>query len=106
VGQEIVRTDIPSNLLSAFVDLATEVKGSQVRSVVFRASSEFAPSNPDYAWVHEKVRRALHPGQQGRGSTPTPTPTSAASPSPSASPTVDPADATDAADVCGYHPVS
>ena len=106
VGQEIVRTDIPSDLLSAFVDLATEVKGSQVRSVVFRASSEFAPSNPDYDWVHEKVRKALRSGQPGRGTTPTPTPTTAPTPSPSASPTVDPADATDAKDACGYHPLS
>ena len=106
VGQEIVRTDIPSDLLSAFVDLATEVKGSQVRSVVFRASSEFAPSNPDYDWVHEKVRKALRVGSAGpRHAAPTPTPTTAPTPSPSASPTVDPADATDAADACGYHPV-
>ena len=112
VGQEIVRTDIPSDLLSAFVDLATTVKGSQVRSVVFRASSQFAPSNPDYDWVHEKVRRALRTSQasaaHGRGggtqeTTPTPTPSPSASLS--ASPTVDPAEATDAADACGYHPV-
>jgi LCP family protein required for cell wall assembly len=102
VGQQIVRTDIPSHLLSAFVDLATEVKGSQVRSVVFRASPEFAPSDPDYGWVHQKVRQALRSGQQGRGTTPTPTPTTA--PAPSAAPTVGPADATDAADACGYHP--
>src|SRR6478672_518287 len=106
VGQEIVRTDIPSDLLSAFVDLATEVKGSSVRSVVFRSSSEFAPSNPDLDWVHEKVRKALRSGQPGRGTTPTPTPTTAPTPSPSASPTVDPADATDAKDACGYHPLS
>jgi len=104
VGQEIVRTDIPSDLLSAFVDLATEVKGSQVRSVVFRASAQFAPSNPDYAWVHQKVRTALRTGSSGP--TPTPTPSATATPSPSATPTTDPADATDAADACGYHPVS
>jgi hypothetical protein len=99
-----VRTDIPSDLLSAFVDLATEVKGSQVRSVVFRASAQFAPSNPDYAWVHQKVRTALRTGSSGP--TPTPTPSATATPSPSATPTTDPADATDAADACGYHPVS
>jgi LCP family protein required for cell wall assembly len=104
VGQEIVRTDIPSDLLSAFVDLATEVKGSQVRSVVFRASAQFAPSNPDYAWMHQKVRTALRTGSSGP--TPTPTPSATATPSPSATPTTDPADATDAADACGYHPVS
>ena len=93
------------NLLSAFVDLATEVKSTQVRSVVFRASSEFAPSDPDYDWVHQKVRKALRSGQRDRGATPTPTPTTAPTPSPGVEPTVGPAVATDAADACGYHPV-
>jgi len=105
VGQQIVRTDIPSDLLSAFVDLATTVKGSQVRSVVFRASPQFTPADPDYAWMHQKVRTALRtgtPAHRGSGGTGTPTP----APSPSATPTADPADATDAADACGYHPVS
>ena len=111
VGQQIVRTDIPSDLLSAFVDLATEVKGSQVRSVVFRPSSAFAPSDPDYVWVHQTVRKALRVSEESTGSrprggtpssapTPSPTPTT----SPSASPSVDPAAAGDAADTCGYHP--
>ncbi len=100
VGQEIVRTDIPQDLLSAFVDLAGKVKDSQVRSVVFRLSDQFFPSNPDYGWVHQKVRRALHPhAQPAAPSTTTPS-------TPSASPTVDPADAVDAADTCAYHPVS
>ena len=71
VGQEIVRTDIPQDLLPAFVDLAGTVKDSRVRSVVFRASDRFAPGNPDYAWVHQKVRRALHPKVSGGPTAPT-----------------------------------
>jgi LCP family protein required for cell wall assembly len=100
VGQEIVRTDIPQDLLSAFVDLSGKVKDSQVRSVVFRLSDQFFPSNPDYDWVHQKVRRALHP--QAKPAVPSTTTPS----TPSASPTVDPAEAVDAADTCAYHPVS
>jgi LCP family protein required for cell wall assembly len=99
VGQEIVRTDIPRHLLSAFVDLAALVKHSQVRSVVFRLSDQFAPSNPDYGWVHRKVRRALHPN--ARATDPSPT-----RPTPTDGPTTDPAEAVDAADSCAYHPVS
>ena len=97
VGQEIVRTDIPQDLLPAFVDLAGAVKDSRVRSVVFRASDRFAPGNPDYAWVHQKVRRALHPNSGG-GPT--------AGPSRGDKPTADPADAVDAADSCAYRPPS
>ena len=51
----------PRDLLPAFVDLAGTVKESRVRSVVFRSSSEFAPSFPDYGYVHAKVRAALRP---------------------------------------------
>jgi hypothetical protein len=101
VGQEILRTDIPQNLLSAFVDLAGRVKGSQVRSVVFRASDQFAPGNPDYEWVHQKVRRALHPPVHA-GATAPPSPGA----TPSDGPTADPADAVDAADTCAYRPLS
>jgi LCP family protein required for cell wall assembly len=104
VGQEIVRTDIPQELLAAFVDLAGAVKGGQVRSVVFRASDQFSPSNPDYAWVHQKVRRALHPKTVGAGGPPGPSDTP--SDTPSDGPSVDPADAVDAADSCAYRPGS
>ena len=78
VGQEIIRTDIPQDLLSAFVDLADQVKGSRVRSVVFRLSDEFFPSNPDYDWMHQKVRRALHPKAGGGSPSPTAGPTAGA----------------------------
>jgi len=119
VGKQIVRTDIPSTLLPAFVDLADRVKTGGLRSVVFRPSDRFAPSDPDYAWVHRTVRKALRQSEragstgstastgQGGGSKAGPSPSSPASPgaSPSASATPDPAQAVDAADTCAYHPV-
>lgn len=105
VGQEIVRTDIPQNLLSAFVDLAGQVKDSRVRSVVFRLSDQFFPGNPDYDYVRRKVRRALHPSA-GSSAPSSPSASPSAPASPSASPTADPADAVDATDTCAYRPVS
>ena len=105
VGKQIVRTDIPSDLLPAFVDLAGEVKHSQVRSVVFRSSEEFAPSNPDYAWVHAKVKAALKPPAPKRDR-PTESPSGTPSGTPTATPSEAPAAAVDAKDTCAYQPVS
>ncbi len=58
-GKEILRTDIPSELLPAFVDLAFAVKDAKVRSVVFARSDNFAPDAPDYDWVQRVVARAI-----------------------------------------------
>jgi LCP family protein required for cell wall assembly len=111
VGKKIVRTDIPSDLLPAFVDLANAMKGSQVRSVVFRSSDEFAPSNPDYPWVRRKVRKALEPPRSTSGEArggPVEDGTTPASPSepasPAASPTEAPAAAVDTGESCAYQP--
>jgi LCP family protein required for cell wall assembly len=107
-GKEIVRTDIPSELMPAFVDLALEVKDASVRSVVFRSSDRFWPADPDFAWMQSVVRKALAPrdrslpeGGENPGS-----PEPSASLSPSAGTVPDPGNAVDAADACAYHPVS
>ncbi len=100
-GKEIVRTDIPSELMPAFVDLALEVKDASVRSVVFRSSDRFYPANPDFAWMRSVVRNALAPRDRNRLEE-----SASPSPAPSASATPDPGDAVDAADACAYHPVS
>jgi hypothetical protein len=91
------------------VDLAGEVKNSQVRSVVFRSSKEFAPSSPDFDWVHEKVRAALAtptPKRDRPTDSPSATPSGTPSGTPSATPSEAPAAAVDAKDSCAYHPVS
>jgi polyisoprenyl-teichoic acid--peptidoglycan teichoic acid transferase len=105
-GKRIVRTDIPSKLLPAFVDLALDIKDASVRSVVFRSSDEFFPGDPDFAWMQQVVRKALRPpadrprepGQGRPSATPTPTP-GAEEPE-----EADPGAAVEAKDTCGYHP--
>jgi LCP family protein required for cell wall assembly len=105
-GKRIVRTDIPSKLLPAFVDLALDIKDASVRSVVFRSSEEFFPGDPDFAWMQQVVRKALRPpadrprepGQGRPSATPTPTPGVEPSEEP------EPGTAVEAKDTCGYHP--
>ena len=60
-GEEIVYTDIPRELASAFVDLALRVKDAKVKSVVFRSSEEFSSADPDFVWMQDLVQRAIDP---------------------------------------------
>lgn len=98
-GKRIVRTDVPRELLPAFVDLTLLVKDSSVRSVAFVSSDRFFPGDPDFAWMRTVVGRALTPperpgGPRGEGDTP------------SAAPSRGAGTAVEADDICGYDPVS
>jgi LCP family protein required for cell wall assembly len=89
VGKRIVRTDIPRELMPAFVDLALKIKDARVRSVVFRSSDKFFSGDPDFEWMRSVVRRALTPhAHSGHRKGP-----------------ADPGTAVDAQDVCAYAPV-
>ena len=115
-GKEIVRTDIPADLMPAFVELALRVKeAGSVRSVVFRLSDEFFPGDPDFDWMQERVRLALRPPARERtpdrpAATPTPgtpsaEPSAGATEVPSEEPTPEAGAAVDAADACAYDPL-
>jgi anionic cell wall polymer biosynthesis LytR-Cps2A-Psr (LCP) family protein len=58
-GSQVVRTDIPKELLPAFVQLALKSKDHRAKSVLFRLSADFSPGNPDFAYMHEVVQKAL-----------------------------------------------
>ncbi len=109
-SKEIVRTDIPSDLMPAFVDLALRVKDAeQVRSVVFRRSDRFAPDAPDFAWMQSVVGDALAPPSKDRPAQGGGAPSAAPSPAPDGgagtTPDVQAAGtAVDAADACAYQP--
>jgi LCP family protein required for cell wall assembly len=97
-GKQIVRTDIPSVLLPAFVDLGTKMKGAPVQSVVFKTSDKFFSGDPDFAWMHEVARKALHPHHRKHA------PAASSPSSPSSSPSVDPGAPENPKDTCAYDP--
>ncbi|MGE5719232.1 MAG: LCP family protein, partial [Nocardioidaceae bacterium] len=108
-GKEIVRTDIPSDLMPAFVELALRVKDASVRSVVFRSSDEFTPADPDFGWMRSVVRKALTPPRAGRAEAAPETTTAPSAPpspteSPKPEPTPDAGASVEAADACAYEP--
>jgi polyisoprenyl-teichoic acid--peptidoglycan teichoic acid transferase len=65
--KEILRTDIPQDMLKPFVDLALEIKDAKIRSVVFRYTYDldssdrnyFNPADPNYDWMHRTVAKAI-----------------------------------------------
>jgi LCP family protein required for cell wall assembly len=85
-GEEIVRTDVPRELMPAFVDLALKVKEKKIRSIAFISSDRFFSGDPDYTWMQSVVAKALEP-HAGGGSKD------------------DPGKAVRTDDACGYHPV-
>lgn len=66
-GRNILRTDVPGEMLPAFVDLAFEVKDARIRSVVFARSDKFAPEAADFDWMHRVVDRAISSSSGGGG---------------------------------------
>jgi LCP family protein required for cell wall assembly len=58
-GSKVVSTDIPKELLPAFVQLALKAKDHRAKSVLFRLSDQFNPNDPDFAYMHQVVQKAL-----------------------------------------------
>jgi LCP family protein required for cell wall assembly len=84
-GSRVVSTDIPRELLPAFVKLALKAKDRRAKSVLFRISDQFNPNDPDFDYVHQVVRKALAaPAHRRRHRATSP--------------------AQDDADACAYHP--
>ena len=63
-GGRVVTTDIPKELLPAFVQLALKAKDHQAKSVLFRSSTTFNPGAPDFDYMHQVVQKALAPHGQ------------------------------------------
>jgi polyisoprenyl-teichoic acid--peptidoglycan teichoic acid transferase len=101
-GKEIVRTDIPQNLVPAFVELGMDRRDSDIQSVVFRYSDQFDPNDPDYDWMRRKVDRTLDADDSDKPKKPRRSPSAARSPSPPKSTT---GAGGEKSDPCEYHPV-
>jgi LCP family protein required for cell wall assembly len=113
-SKQIVRTDIPSSLLPAFVDLAMKVKGAKLSSLVFD-DNLIRPAHPDYDLIHEKTADTIARSEQTASpgtSTAEPTtpattqPTDRDTPSQTSTgePTKQASDTDSVNQMCAYHP--
>jgi polyisoprenyl-teichoic acid--peptidoglycan teichoic acid transferase len=71
-GRDIVRTDLPREVLPIMVDLSWRVKEGNLRSIVFKNGDDgFSSPNPDFGLIRRRVKAAL--GETQATSTPAPT---------------------------------
>jgi polyisoprenyl-teichoic acid--peptidoglycan teichoic acid transferase len=102
-GKDIVKTDMPREVLPLMVDLSLRVKDGNVRSVVFKHGVDgFSSPNPDYDLMRQRVKAAVKETKKEK-----------ASPSPSAGKKAKSASSKsggdgkaseDIADSCAYQP--
>jgi LCP family protein required for cell wall assembly len=103
--KDIVYTDVPPDLLPAFVELGLKVKDARIESLPF-TNAVIDPHDPDYDKIHEMVADTMQPQPSTTASpsaagTPAPAATApTSSTTPSASPTVPPDKPADVREVC------
>jgi len=100
-GKQLLRTDIPQELLPAFIDLGLKVKDATVSNVNLDKSKNFPTGkNPDYAAMRKLVQQAINPA-----TTPASTPITPTTPTSTTKPVDNPTPPTEnLANACAYHP--
>ena len=104
-GKQLLRTDIPQELLPAFVELGLKVKNAQVSNIDLDKDKNFPSGrNPDYEAMRMLVKTAISATSSTKPSTtkPSTTPTKPKTTKPSTTPT--PGAQQDLEDACAYHP--
>ncbi|WP_458167489.1 LCP family protein [Kribbella sp. WER1] len=92
-GKQLLRTDIPQELLPALVQLAVKMKHAAVTNVDLDAAKNFPTGrDPNYAGIRALVQQALHPVSHSSSHAVSTRHASTASPSESL------------AQLCAYHP--
>ena len=61
-GKQVLRTDIPQEILPAFIQLGLKVKGAKVTNVDLDKNKNFPTGkNPDYTAMQEIIQKAIAP---------------------------------------------
>jgi LCP family protein required for cell wall assembly len=107
-GKELLRTDIPQELLGAFVTLGMKVKSAKVTNIDLDKNKNFpSGKNPDYEAMQEIVHKALNPVATKPSTKPTKKPTAGTTtkkPTTTPKSTPTPGAAENLNDACAYHP--
>lgn len=112
-----IATDVPSKLLPALADLAMDMKGKPIRSILLNQEVGFKTWDPDWDLVHKLVKKTLAEADASAADAPKPSssasptgtgsPSSTSSATPNASPTATSTAKQKSAnlnDECAYHP--
>ncbi|WP_328989415.1 LCP family protein [Kribbella sp. NBC_01245] len=108
-SKKLLRTDIPQEILPAFIELGMKVKSAKVTNVDLDKAKNFPNGrNPDYEAIAELVAKATKPKVKPISATTAPpkTTTTTTTGKPSTTITPKPGAEQDLADVCAYNPVN
>lgn len=101
-GGDIVRTDIPREVLPIMVDLSWRVKEGNLRSIVFKSGEGgFSSPNPNFVLMQRRVQTALGETQAPSSAAPAPAPTTSSAPAKSPKPKPE---SEDINRTCAYNP--
>ncbi|TDD44581.1 LytR family transcriptional regulator [Kribbella antibiotica] len=107
-SKDLLRTDIPQEILPAFIELGMKVKGAKVANVDLDKRKNFPTGkNPDYSAMQELVEKAIAPKTKPIASTPSSTTTKKPGSGTTKKPvkaTPTPGAAQDLNDACAYDP--
>jgi len=108
-GKQVLRTDIPQEILGAFIQLGLKVKSAKVTNVDLDKNKNFPTGkNPDYTAMQEIVQKAIAPKAKPAASTPSTTttkkPSSGSTKKATPKPAVTPGTAENLNDACAYNP--
>jgi polyisoprenyl-teichoic acid--peptidoglycan teichoic acid transferase len=107
-GKQVLRTDIPQEILGAFIELGLKVKNAKVTNVDLDKSKNFPTGkNPDYEAMQALIQKAINP--KPVASTPSTTATKKPSSGtttrkPTTKPSVTPGATENLNDACAYNP--
>jgi polyisoprenyl-teichoic acid--peptidoglycan teichoic acid transferase len=110
-GKQLLRTDIPLDILGAFTQLALKVKNAKVTNIDLDKSKNFPTGqNPNYSAMREIIQKALSAQTKPVASTPTVKPTkkptsgTTKKPTPTKTTPTTPGTAENLNDACAYNP--
>jgi LCP family protein required for cell wall assembly len=104
-GKQLLRTDIPQELLPALVELGLKVKNAKVSNVDLDKRKNFPNGrHPDYDAIREIVANATRSEPKEAAATPRPSTSPTGKPSKRPSPSSTPGGQEDLKDACAYHP--
>jgi LCP family protein required for cell wall assembly len=110
-GKQLLRTDIPQDILASFIQLALKVKNAKVTNIDLDKNKNFPTGkNPDYEAMREIIQKAIAPKTNPVASTPsvkpTKKPTSSTTTKRPTTPktTATPGEAQNLNDACAYNP--
>ncbi|HZX08654.1 LCP family protein [Kribbella sp.] len=109
-SQQMLRTDIPQELLPAFIQLAMKVKQAKVTNIDLNKDQNFPTGkNPNYTAIRAIIEKALNPAAPKTGpiaTASTPTRKPAGSTKKPTTATTTPGTAQNLNDACAYHPTN